>query len=90
VEKILPALEVKADLAVCDPPRAGLHPRVIDALAASTVTALVYISCDPATLARDLRRLGEKGFAIESIALFDMFPQTYHFETVVLMTTAAK
>lgn len=90
VEKILPALEVKADLAVCDPPRAGLHPRVIDALAASTVTALVYISCDPATLARDLRRLGEKGFTVESIALFDMFPQTYHFETVVLMTTAAK
>mgnify|MGYP002344489025 FL=1 len=85
VENILPDLDVQAELVVCDPPRAGLHPRVIDALAASAVTSLVYISCDPATLARDLRRLIEKGFAIENIALFDLFPQTYHMEAVTLL-----
>ena len=85
VEEVLPALQLKAELVVCDPPRAGLHPAVIEALAAGKVESLVYVSCDPATLARDIRRLGEKGFGIESIALFDMFPQTYHFETVVCL-----
>jgi len=84
-EEVLPALQLKADLAVCDPPRAGLHADVIDALVESGVTTLIYVSCDPATLARDIQRLREKGFGIENIALFDMFPQTYHFETVVLM-----
>ena len=84
-EEVLPALQLKADLAVCDPPRAGLHADVIDALVESGVTTLIYVSCDPATLARDIQRLGEKGFGIENIALFDMFPQTYHFETVICL-----
>jgi 23S rRNA (uracil1939-C5)-methyltransferase len=84
-EAILPALQWKADLVVCDPPRAGLHENVLQALAQSDCTALVYVSCDPATLARDVRRLIDRGFALESIALLDMFPQTYHFETVVLL-----
>jgi len=85
-EEVLPALELKAELAVCDPPRAGLHERVIEALVESGVATLIYVSCDPATLARDIQRLGEKRFAVEKIALFDMFPQTYHMETVVLMS----
>jgi len=85
-EEVLPALELKTDLAVCDPPRAGLHADVIDALVESGVTTLIYVSCDPATLARDIQRLGEKGFSIEQIALFDMFPQAYHFETAVLLS----
>ncbi|MGV8025557.1 MAG: class I SAM-dependent RNA methyltransferase [Anaerolineaceae bacterium] len=83
-EEVLPALELKAQLAVCDPPRAGLHADVIDALVESGVTTLIYVSCDPATLARDIQRLGEKGFGIEKIALFDIFPQTYHMECCVL------
>lgn len=86
VEQILPFLNIDADLAVCDPPRAGLHVKVIDALADSGVQTLVYISCDPATLARDTRRLREKGFEPESIALFDMFPQTYHFESMLVFS----
>ena len=85
VEEVLPALQVKAELAVCDPPRAGLHEHVIKALVNCGVRTLFYISCDPATLARDLQRLSEKGFAVEKIALFDMFPQTYHMETVALL-----
>lgn len=84
-ETILPALQWKADLVVCDPPRAGLHEDVLQALVQSDCSTLVYVSCDPATLARDIRRLVDRGFALESIALFDMFPQTYHFETVVVL-----
>jgi 23S rRNA (uracil1939-C5)-methyltransferase len=84
-EDVLPALKLTAELAVCDPPRAGLHADVVDALAESSLTTLIYVSCDPATLARDIQRLGEKGFAIENIALFDIFPQTYHMECCVLL-----
>ena len=85
VEQVLPELQVKAELAVCDPPRAGLHQNVIEALVNCGVDSLLYVSCDPATLARDVQRLCEKGYVVEEVALFDMFPQTYHFETVVLL-----
>ncbi|HAF62650.1 MAG TPA: hypothetical protein DCK95_10045 [Anaerolineaceae bacterium] len=84
-EQVLPSLDIEADLVVCDPPRAGLHVKVIDTLAESGIPTLVYISCDPATLARDIRRLVEKGFIVENIAMFDMFPQTYHFESMVVL-----
>ena len=86
VEMILPSMEMDADLVVCDPPRAGLHKKVVDVLAESAVRTLVYISCDPATLARDTQRLREKGFEPQSIALFDMFPQTYHFESMLVFS----
>lgn len=87
-EQVLPELQVKAELAVCDPPRAGLHENVIEALVNCGVDSLLYVSCDPATLARDVQRLCEKRYEVEKIALFDMFPQTYHFETVVLLNAA--
>ncbi len=89
-ETIMPGLPFRADLVLCDPPRAGLHAHVIDALVHSGVTTLIYVSCDPATLARDVQRLGGNGFGVEKIALFDMFPQTYHFETVALLRAAGK
>jgi 23S rRNA (uracil1939-C5)-methyltransferase len=73
----------RPDLIVVDPPRTGLGPEITSQLAGIASPALVYVSCDPATLARDLRALLESGYAIESITLADLFPQTFHLETVV-------
>jgi 23S rRNA (uracil1939-C5)-methyltransferase len=70
------------DAGVVDPPRTGCDPRVLDWLSSHVSNALVYVSCDPATLARDLQRLSQQGWRVERIVPFDMFPQTYHVETV--------
>ncbi|MGI8672450.1 MAG: class I SAM-dependent RNA methyltransferase [Luteitalea sp.] len=70
---------------VVDPPRAGLHPTVIAALAAHPPARLVYVSCDPATLARDLQRLVAAGMTLTSLTLFDLFPMTAHVETVAVL-----
>jgi 23S rRNA (uracil1939-C5)-methyltransferase len=69
------------DLAILNPPRAGLTVPVIDALRASPPDRIIYVSCDPGTLARDLARLGD-GFALRSLRAFDLFPQTAHVESV--------
>jgi 23S rRNA (uracil1939-C5)-methyltransferase len=71
------------DLIVADPPRAGLGAETTELLGRIGAPALVYVSCDPATLARDLRELLNAGYAIERITLADLFPQTFHLETVV-------
>jgi 23S rRNA (uracil1939-C5)-methyltransferase len=71
------------DLVVVDPPRTGLGAEITAMLADLAPPAMVYVSCDPATLARDLRVLVTAGHEIESIALVDLFPQTFHLETVV-------
>jgi 23S rRNA (uracil1939-C5)-methyltransferase len=70
-------------LIVVDPPRTGLGADTTAILAEIAAPALVYVSCDPATLARDLRALTGSGYAIESLTLADLFPQTFHLETVV-------
>lgn len=76
-----------ADLLVVDPPRAGLAAEAIDLIAGTSARAVAYVSCDPATLARDLARFREDGtFAVTSITPVDLFPQTYHCETVVHLT----
>lgn len=85
-EQALPALDLHPQAILVDPPRAGLSPMVIDQLLRLAARQLVYISCDPATLARDLRRLTAGGYQVEHVRLFDMFPQTYHMETVALMS----
>jgi len=90
VEDVLPHLPVEPDAVIIDPPRSGLHPRVVDALLDKKPEKIVYVSCDPATLARDVRRLLEGGYRLEEIQPFDMFPQTYHVETVVLMSRKEK
>ncbi|MGH9606004.1 MAG: class I SAM-dependent RNA methyltransferase [Terracidiphilus sp.] len=73
----------RPDLIVVDPPRTGLGPPIAEQLARIAVPTLVYVSCDPATLARDLRALTASGYAIHSVTLADLFPQTFHLETVV-------
>jgi 23S rRNA (uracil1939-C5)-methyltransferase len=71
------------DLIVVDPPRIGLGPEITTLLGEVAAPALTYVSCDPATLARDLKALTGSGYAIKSITLADLFPQTFHLETVV-------
>ncbi|HLQ49914.1 MAG TPA: 23S rRNA (uracil(1939)-C(5))-methyltransferase RlmD [Terriglobales bacterium] len=76
----------KADLVVVDPPRAGLGTEVARNLAALAPARLTYVSCDPATLARDLTVFLQSGYALDQVHLVDLFPQTYHIETVVQLT----
>ena len=71
------------DLIVMDPPRTGLGESVVRSLAALRAPRMTYVSCDPATLARDLGGLLKAGYRVEQTHLLDLFPQTYHLETVV-------
>ena len=84
VEAVLPELAKNERLhgAVVDPPRHGLDVAVIDALVANGPPRLAYVSCDPATLARDVKRLARGGYILNDLQPLDMFPQTYHIETV--------
>lgn len=73
----------KPSLVVVDPPRSGLGADVSRMLTRLEPKRLTYVSCDPVSLARDLRVLVQSGYAIEHVSLFDMFPQTHHLETIV-------
>lgn len=73
-----------ADRVILNPPRGGVDARVTELLRASPPPRLIYVSCDPATLARDLARLGP-GWRVRRVAAFDLFPQTSHVETVVTL-----
>jgi len=87
VEQILPAMtEQLFDVVVLDPPRVGVEPAVIDALLEIKAARIVYVSCDPATLARDAKRLARGGYKLQTVRPVDMFPQTFHIETVSLLT----
>jgi 23S rRNA (uracil1939-C5)-methyltransferase len=72
------------DLVVLDPPRAG-GKEVVNHIIGLKPKRIVYVSCDPTTLSRDLRLLSEKGYSLHEVSLIDMFPQTYHMEVVVLL-----
>ena len=74
------------DVIVVDPPRKGLAPEVVEAMARMAPARIVYVSCNPATLARDVKLLSEKGYSLTHAEAFDLFPRTFHVETVVLMT----
>jgi 23S rRNA (uracil1939-C5)-methyltransferase len=80
-----PAAREKPELIVVDPPRAGLGKDVCAPLAKVGAANITYISCDPATLARDLQLLLQSGYRIESMHLVDLFPQTFHMETVTFL-----
>jgi 23S rRNA (uracil1939-C5)-methyltransferase len=88
-EDILSQLDIKPDIILVDPPRAGLSRKVLDQVAALDPDLLVYISCDPATLARDASRLISHGFNLSESTPYDMFPQTYHIESLNLFKRAS-
>jgi len=87
VEAVLPDLDVSLDAAVVDPPRAGVDRFALDALVERRPARLVYVSCDPATLARDAERLARAGYRLVKAQPVDMFPQTYHVESVALFVS---
>jgi 23S rRNA (uracil1939-C5)-methyltransferase len=91
VRHVLPALMgdgVRASVVVADPPRAGFHPKALAALAALAPARIVYVSCNPATLARDVGDLARQGYRLEWVQPVDMFPQTPHIEAVARLTQA--
>jgi 23S rRNA (uracil1939-C5)-methyltransferase len=73
---------VEPDVILVDPPRAGLEKRVLDGLVRLRPGVIAYVSCDPATLARDAARLLQAGYRLRDITPFDLFPQTYHIESI--------
>ncbi len=90
-ERFLERLTVKKrrehspDLLLLDPPRVGVSPKVIESILRLWPQILVYVSCNPATLARDLKGLLEGGYRLESVTGVDLFPQSYHIETVSVL-----
>lgn len=85
VAETLEELGETFDAVVLDPPRAGCTPETIAALAGTCAGRIAYVSCDPATLARDVALFVQHGYHVEQVQPVDMFPQTYHVETVVLL-----
>lgn len=79
----LRALKEDFEVAIVDPPRGGCQPEVLDWLSEHIEKQLIYVSCNPTTLARDLKHLVAQGWNIDAVQPVDMFPQTYHVETLV-------
>ena len=77
---------IRPDVIVVDPPRKGIDQATIDAIGAMAPERVVYVSCDPATLARDVKLLGEQGYQLKRYKVFDLFPRTFHVETVCLLS----
>ncbi|MCK9495136.1 MAG: class I SAM-dependent RNA methyltransferase [Dehalococcoidia bacterium] len=85
VEATLPGMTPSPDVVVIDPPRSGLFPGVVDAIIESAAKRVVYVSCDPGTLARDLRLFVDGGFTLREVQPVDMFPHTQHIENVTVL-----
>ena len=91
VRHVLPGLTsegVRASVVVADPPRAGFHPKALAALSTLAPARIVYVSCNPATLARDVGDLARRGYRLEWVQPVDMFPQTPHIEAVARLSRA--
>ncbi len=86
----LAAQGVRPDVVTVDPPRKGLAPAVVEAIAAMAPGRVVYVSCDPATLARDVKRFSQLGYALRKAAAVDLFPRTPHVESVALLERTVK
>ena len=86
VLKVLDSIEEKPDFIVLDPPREGIHPKALDKIIRYGVDRMIYISCKPTSLQRDLEVLQSQGYVVERICCVDMFPGTVHVETVVLLS----
>ena len=86
VLKVIDELQDKPDLIVLDPPRDGIHPKALGKIIDFGVDKLVYVSCKPTSLVRDLVVLQERGYKVEKVCCVDMFPSTANVETVCLLT----
>lgn len=86
VLKMLDTIKERPDFIVLDPPRDGIHPKALDKIIDYGVDRMVYISCKPTSLARDLEKLLKCGYKVEKACCVDMFPNTVHVETVVLLS----
>lgn len=85
VDKVVKELKEFPDLVVVDPPRAGVTPKLIEKISEFSAKQIVYVSCNPATLARDCSLLAEYGYKVKEVRPVDMFPQTFHIECVCLL-----
>lgn len=91
VLKVIDTIEEKPDFIILDPPRDGIHPKALDKLGATIRTSrMIYISCKPTSLARDLEKLQEYGYVVERACCVDMFPGTPHVEVVIMMQYCGK
>jgi 23S rRNA (uracil1939-C5)-methyltransferase len=81
-EEVMPHLEANPDVVLLDPPRAGLEKQVVDGLIRLYPQVIAYVSCDPSTLARDAARLIQGGYRLRDVTPFDLFPQTFHIESI--------
>ena len=90
VLKVIDQLNEKPDLIVLDPPRDGVHPKALEKIINFNVDRMIYIACKPTSLARDLEMLQGRGYKVEKIACVDLFPSTYHVETVALLSKKEK
>ena len=85
VLKVLDDIEEKPDYIILDPPRDGIHPKALEKIIAYGVENMVYISCKPTSLARDLQVFVERGYKVKKVCCVDMFPNTVHVETIVAL-----
>ncbi len=86
VLKVIDEIEEKPDMLILDPPRDGINPKALQKIIDFGVDKMVYISCKPTSLARDLETLQERSYKVEKVCAVDMFPNTVHVETVVLLS----
>ena len=86
VLKMLDQIEERPDYIVLDPPRDGIHPKALERIIHYGVESMIYISCKPTSLARDLEVFLARGYRVEKICCVDMFPSTVHVETVCLLS----
>ena len=85
VLKVIDEIEDKPEYIVLDPPRDGIHPKALEKIIRYGVPQMVYISCKPTSLARDLEVLQARGYEVKKVCCVDMFPNTFHVETVILL-----
>lgn len=90
VLEVIDSLEKKPDIIILDPPRDGLHPKMLPKIAEYGVENIVYVACKPASFVRDMEFFKARGYRAVRVAGVDQFPYTKHVETVCLMSRAEK